>query len=117
MNDDELFNNELLDLTVELMFYNENYQTGIVQAYQFLINNSGDIQMYKDTNMFFSSRYSKYYHQKTEGVKGFLIFLDLIYLILLVFVTLKAILTIKLRIMDIFNYKAFTFTWFELLDV
>ena len=32
MISDGLFSSELLDITVELMFYNENHQTGIVQA-------------------------------------------------------------------------------------
>ena len=114
---DGLFEYNLLDITLEIMFYNENYQTGIMQVYQFLINNAGDVEKYKDTNAFFLSRYSKHYHQTSESLKGFLIMLDVLYIILLIIVTIKTILTIKSRFMDIFYYKAYTFKWYEILDV
>ena len=99
------------------MFYNENYQAGITIAYQFLINNAGDVEKYKDTTQFFLSRYSKYYHQSSNEMRWFLIFLDVIYAIFLFIITAKTTLIIKRRFMDIFDYKAFTFKWYEILDV
>ena len=117
MINDGLFSEELLDITLEIMFYNENYQTGITIAYQFLINNAGDVEKYKDTTQFFLSRYSKYYHQSSNEMRWFLIFLDVIYAIFLFIITAKTTLIIKRRFMDIFDYKAFTFKWYEILDV
>ena len=117
MINDGLFSEELLDITLEIMFYNENYQTGITIAYQFLINNAGDVEKYKDTTQFFLSRYSKYYHQSSNEMRWFLIFLDVIYVIFLFIITAKTTLIIKRRFMDIFDYKAFTFKWYEILDV
>ena len=99
------------------MWYNENYQTGIIQVYQFLINNAGDVEKYKDTNSFYLSRYSKYYHQDNQSMRDFLITWDIVYLMLLIFITIRTIIVIKSRIMDIFNYKAFTFRWFDILDI
>ena len=92
------------------MFYNENYQTGVIETYQFLVNNVGDVEKYKDTSAFFLSRYSKYYHQESETLKNFLIFLDVSYILALIAYTITIIFMIKERIMDVVNYKAITIT-------
>ena len=99
------------------MFYNENYQTGVIETYQFLVNNVGDVEKYKDTSAFFLSRYSKYYHQESETLKNFLIFLDVSYILSLIAYTITIIFMIKERIMDVVNYKTITIKWFELLDI
>ena len=117
MVSDGLFNESLLDITLEIMSYNENYQTGTTQVYQFLINNSGNIEKYKDTAAFYLSRYSKNYHQSSENTRRFLILLDVLYCICLVAITVKTVLTVRSRTADIFHYRAFTFKWFEVLDV
>ena len=116
MVSDGLFSSELLDITIELMFYNENYQTGIVHAYQFLINNSGDIEKYEDTNAFYLTRYSQFYHQSSESMRRFLILLDILYFIVFIVFIGNTLLMTKSRIMDLVNYKSLSIMWYDILD-
>ena len=74
MNDDSVFDPNLISFTIELMFYNQNYQTGITIVYEFLINNAGDVEKYADINAFYLSRYDEHYHQMDESTVGFMYF-------------------------------------------
>jgi hypothetical protein len=54
---DGLFDEKFISLTLESIFYNENYQTGIHIAYMFMYNNAGDLEVYQTTHMYQNSRY------------------------------------------------------------
>ena len=71
-------------MTFEMIFHNENYQTGVVVIHEFIIDNSGNLRVYEDAKFYHSSRYSFSYSQFTrQGFyysSFFLTFIDIIYL-------------------------------------
>ena len=82
-----LYDDFLTSIALELMFYNENYQAGVIIVFEFNVNNAGNVDKYYLTKPFFSSRYDSNYHRITSAERGFLIFLDVIYLIGLIWFT------------------------------
>ena len=88
---DGLFDQNFLSLALEVVFYNENYQAGTVLIYQFLENNAGRVESYKDRRAFFESRYNSNYHQQSKSMVSFLIFLDAVYWLGLFWITFDAV--------------------------
>lgn len=99
------------------MFYNANYQTAIVQVYEFMINNAGDIEKYTDTNALYYSRYSKYFHLKGAGWREFMIVIDIATLLILIGYSVKVGLVVRNRIYDAVRYKVYRGRWYEIIDV
>lgn len=58
------------------MCYNENYQLGIILSIEFLKNNAGKIESYKQASAFYNSRYSKDYHRIEKPMKVLLFCID-----------------------------------------
>lgn len=52
-----MFDEQAVTFTIEIMFYNQNYQIGTIQIYEFLIDNSGNIEKYSKIDSFMLSRY------------------------------------------------------------
>lgn len=78
---DGLFDKQLVSITLEIMAYNQNLQTGVNIAFEFMINNAGEIQKNIYKMAFFTSRYNKQYKQLTPKMKNFIIFIDVLYLL------------------------------------
>ena len=60
---DGFIDDQFLSAVFEVVFYNENYQTGVILVYEFLQNNAGELKIANYQKSFFESRYSKNYHQ------------------------------------------------------
>lgn len=86
---DGLFDKPSLSLTLEIMFYNENYQTGVIMIYEFLINNSAKVEKHKNIEAFYLSRYNNNFRAFSQTLKNFLFLLDLVYLIHILFLTYR----------------------------
>ena len=76
---DGFIDDQFLSAVFEVVFYNENYQTGVILAYEFLQNNAGELKIAKHRSSFFESRYSKNYHQISESTQIILITLEVFY--------------------------------------
>ena len=61
------------------MFYNGNYQSGVILSYEFLITNAGKVLMDKNIDAFYMSRYSTSYVGYSNEAKSALIFLDALF--------------------------------------
>ena len=82
-----MYDDKFLSLTAEILLYNSNYQTGIILALEFLRNNADVIHPVISTFMFYESHYNANYHQNSSFYRVFLIFLNSIYLILIIYST------------------------------
>lgn len=76
---DGLFEPDLVSLTLEIITYNQNYQLGINLAFEFMINNAGNIEKNLYKSAFFYSRYNKEFNQISGEYKSFLIFIDVLF--------------------------------------
>jgi hypothetical protein len=52
-----MFDEQSISFSIEMMFYNQNLQVGIIQIYEFLVDNSGNIEKYSKIDSFELSRY------------------------------------------------------------
>lgn len=89
----------MVNLVVEILVYNENFQAGLYITFEFLINNAGNVDKFYNAKPFFNSRYDQNFHRVSKTTKNFLIFLDVIYwigLIWLAYQTIKRIIMIIL---------------------
>ena len=82
-----LFDDYMTNIALELMFYNENYQVGVIISLEFTVNNAGNVDKYHLANSFFASRYDTSYHRISNAERGLLIFMDTIYWIGLIWLT------------------------------
>ena len=78
---DGLTDNHFLSIVFELVFYNENYQTGIVLAYEFLLNSAGQLNKEKHRSPFFEFVFSSNNHQVSKSAQIILIIMEIIYLL------------------------------------
>lgn len=76
-----MFDEEYLTLTFEIMFYNQNLQTGVFICYEFLNNNAAVIEKHVFVDSFFVSAYSSYNNIFASWSITFIIVLDVIWLI------------------------------------
>ena len=63
-----------------MIFYNENYETGVQIIYQFLQNNSGHISKYTDATIYNKSMYKSNYRKYKSGYQVLFKSIDFIYL-------------------------------------
>lgn len=73
MTADGLYDNKFLALTIEFMFYNKNYDLGVIFVFEFLANNAGLVEKNYYTNSFYQSKYTSGYSQYKGIVKNLLI--------------------------------------------
>ena len=76
---DGFIDKQFLSAVIEVVFYNENYQTGVILTYEFLQNNAGELKIANYRKSFFESRYSKNYHQISGLTQIILIILEVFY--------------------------------------
>lgn len=57
MLNDGLIDEKMISLTIESIFYNENYKVGLYFVYEFMNNNAGKVEVFTDTKMFQVSPY------------------------------------------------------------
>lgn len=68
-----MFDDEYLTLTFELMFYNQNLQTGCIVSYEFLNNNAAMVEKHVIVSTFFVSRYSEHNKILSPSTRLFMI--------------------------------------------
>ena len=78
---DGFIDSQFLSAVFEVIFYNENFQTGVVLAYEFIQNNAGELKIDKHRLSFFKSQYDKNYHQVTKFVQIIIIISEILYCI------------------------------------
>jgi hypothetical protein len=89
---------------------------GIIIDYEFLTNNAGIIEVYTDEFGFYLSRYSSNYHQASGFVQYFLMTMDIIYILGLLFMTINFYKPIKTLIYSLYKFQEFTVEWYEIVD-
>ena len=99
------------------MFYNENYQMGIVLTYEFMINNAGNVDRYYIVRPFFASRYDNEYHRISQFSKVIYFMFDAIYLLGLIWFTY----TMSVRIYTIISvwvkFKTFKIYAIDIINI
>jgi hypothetical protein len=89
---------------------------GVTIDYEFLTNNAGIIQVYTDESAFYLSRYSSNYHQVSKFIQYFLMAVDIIYILGLLFMTISFRKPIKTLIYSLYKFQEFTVEWYEVVD-
>ena len=102
---------------MELMFYNENYQMGLVMTYEFMINNAGNVDKYYIVRPFFSSRYDLDYHRISQFAKVILFIIDLIYFLGLIWLTYTVIKRIYEIITVWVRFKTFKIYAIDVINI
>ncbi|CAI2380259.1 unnamed protein product [Moneuplotes crassus] len=115
--EDGVFEGDLVNLVVEIMLYNENFQVGINLAYEFMINNAGKIETYKDIQAFYVSRYSKDYHQSSKFLQYFFMSLDIIFFLGLLFYSYEIGKVIIRVVKELFRLGEINVFWYEVIDL
>ena len=87
--DGVIYSDNSLTFTLEIMFYNENLQTGVVLIYEFLINNAGVLEKHKNVETFYLTRYSSKYRSNSKFGDYMLITFDLLFFISIMHLTYK----------------------------
>ena len=95
-----------LDLTFEVLLFNENYEWGVVITFEFLQNNAGEIDKSISTIPIYQSKYNPSYHFVSGSTRIFLICVDISYFLWFLFLFWKigwnlwdkGVNTIRLRI-------------------
>lgn len=76
-----MFDEEFLTLTFEIMFYNQNLETGVLICYEFLNNNAAIVESNVFVDSFFISAYSDCNNVYSNVTKIILIVCDIIWVI------------------------------------
>lgn len=113
---DGLFDLNLLSITLEVMAYNQNYQIGAILAYEFLVNNGGQIDMYTHRSSFSYSRYKNHYNQHTKSYTNFLILIDIVYFLITLIYTYYTFKKLYKRLVDALRLRLYHISPYEVFD-
>ena len=114
---DGLTDSHFLSIVIEAVFYNENYQTGVVLSYEFLLNNAGQLKKRKHRSSFFESGFSSHYHQVSKITQIILIFLEVIFLFGLIWMFYEAWKIIYQALKTLIKIRVFTLGFYDYIDL
>ena len=98
---DGLYDEDLLSLVCEMMFYNQNYQVGVSLTYEFLINNSGAVVVFINHGSFTKSRYSKDFYRYSQATIYFFYIIDVVFLLEFILLLIEVVYKGRLRLREI----------------
>ena len=113
---DGLFDDHWLSIVLEMMFYNGNYQTGVILSYEFLITNAGKIFKDKSIDSFYMSRYSPNYKGYSTEIKNFLIFLDVVFALHFIINCFRYLMKMTRRLYKLIILRHNFFKFVDILD-
>ena len=113
---DGFYDKNWLSIIVEIMIYNANFQTGIIIAYEFLLNNAGDLIHNKNIDAFYMSRYYMGYTGNSRTTENVLIFLDVLFCSYYLLFWFQFIKRIKIRLYELCKLRHNSFTFVDCLE-
>ena len=116
MVNDGFYDKNWLSIVIEIMIYNANYQTAIIIAYEFLLNNAGDLMNGKNIDAFYMSRYHMGYTGTSRTTENILIFLDVLFCLYYLLFWFQFIKRIKIRLYELCKLRYNSFTFIDCLE-
>ena len=114
---DGFIDSQFLSAVFEVIFYNENFQTGVVLAYEFIQNNAGELKIDKHRSSFFESQYDKNYHQVTKFVQIMIIISEILYCIGFLWLVYLSWILVYNFISNLIRIRTFTLYVYDYIDL
>jgi hypothetical protein len=107
----------MISITFEILVYNENYQTGVLLALEFLKNNAGKIDKTLSVTPFYESKYQSSNHMISSSQRNISIALDVIYLLFILFISYRIFKILIRKLVETIRLKIIMFELHDAIDL